>query len=122
MRMAPLACGLALAAALLGGCAGPAGDGVFRPAAVAATPPEPSAKDVAKLVSRSVWGVAPDAPRRKQDLRPELIRGSAVAVADGTLLASCRVAGKRARIVQRGVKVSSTYSVHPCVPLTVRHR
>ena len=37
----------------------------------------------------------PDAPRYKEDLRPELIRGSAVAVAEGTVLASCRVVGRR---------------------------
>jgi hypothetical protein len=45
-----------------------------------------------------LWGVVPDAPRYKKDLKPGLIRGSAVAVSDGTLLASCRVAGGRQRI------------------------
>ena len=36
-----------------------------------------------KQVSRSIWGVVPDVPRYKEDLRPELIWGSAVAVAEG---------------------------------------
>jgi len=51
-----------------------------------------------KQVARSIWGVVPEAPRYKKNLRPELIRGSAVAVAPDTLLASCRVVGQREQV------------------------
>jgi hypothetical protein len=57
--------------------------------AIAGAQPPLAVKDAAKLVSRSVWGVVPDPPRYKKDLRPGLLRGSAVAVSDRTLLASC---------------------------------
>jgi hypothetical protein len=64
-----------------------------------AEPPAPEApKAFLKLAARSVWGVVPDPPRRKQDLQPGLIRGSAVAVAPDTLLASCRVVGQRQQV------------------------
>jgi hypothetical protein len=70
---------------LLGGCA--------------FVPGEPGTDDATlKAASRSIWGVVPEAPRRKADLRPELIRGSAVAVGADTLLASCRVVGERSRV------------------------
>jgi hypothetical protein len=55
-------------------------------------------EDLAKLVSRSVWGVVPDPPRYKKDLRPGLIRGSAVAVSDAMLLAGCRLVDGRGRV------------------------
>jgi hypothetical protein len=103
MRSRLLACGFAalVLSGVAGGCAGrPGGAGAGIAAgtapAVAARPAD--AKAAAKLVSRSVWGVVPDPPRYKKDLRPELIRGSAVAVSDGTLLASCRLAGGRQRV------------------------
>jgi hypothetical protein len=70
----------------LGGCAtlpgGPAADGT----------------DEARTVARSIWGVVPSAPGRNADLRPELIRGSAVAVSADTLLANCVAVGRRSRI------------------------
>src|SRR3712207_6578839 len=56
------------------------------------------AKVLLKQVARSIWGVVPEAPRYKKNLRPELIRGSAVAVAPDTLLASCRVVGQREQV------------------------
>ena len=48
--------------------------------------------------------------------------GSPDAIARASAGADAPVAGKRARMVQRGVKVSSTYSVHVCIPLIVRQR
>ena len=48
--------------------------------------------------ARSIWGVVPSAPRRKADLRPELIRGSAMAVSADTLLASCQAVEGRPRV------------------------
>ena len=83
----PLACGvlvLALAACgriddnrtVPGAPASPAGSAADVPAAA-------PAKAMLKRVARSIWGVVPEPPRRKQDLRPELIRGAAVAVATG---------------------------------------
>lgn len=51
-----------------------------------------------RQVARSIWGVVPDPPRHKKDLRPELIRGSAVAVGDDALLASCRVVAGRKQV------------------------
>jgi hypothetical protein len=51
-----------------------------------------------RRASRSIWGVVPDPPRRKADLRPELIAGSAVAIAGDTLLASCRVVGEHRQV------------------------
>jgi Domain of unknown function (DUF4384)/Trypsin-like peptidase domain len=63
--------------------------GAARQAAAASWSESGYVKAAMRLVARSVWGVVPDAPQRKRDLRPELIRGSAVAVSDATLLASC---------------------------------
>jgi len=93
-------CWLAALASALGGCAdrrdgtptgaGPAADGRLAAAA--------SAREAAKLVSRSVWGVVPDPPRRKRDLRPGLVGGSAVAVSADTLLVACRAVGGRGRV------------------------
>jgi hypothetical protein len=42
--------------------------------------------------------VVPEAPRYKRELRPELIRGSAVAVSEGRLLASCGAVGGRREV------------------------
>jgi hypothetical protein len=71
------------------------------PAALEQSGSEAPGPDLAKLVlpevARSIWGVVPDPPRRKRDLRPELIEGAAVAVAPDTLLASCQVVGERQR-------------------------
>ncbi len=90
----------ALAAAGIG--SGPAGHGpsgarAAEPAARTVGRPD-EGEPLAKLVSRSVWGVVPDPPRYKKDLKPALIRGSAVAVSEASLLASCRVAEGRARV------------------------
>src|SRR3954468_14807309 len=63
-----------------------------------AVPVPASAKVVLPQVARSIWGVVPDPPRRKQDLKPELIRGTAVAVAPDTLLASCQAVGQRRQV------------------------
>ncbi len=43
-----------------------------------------------------VWSRTP--PRYKKDLRPGLLRGSAVAVSDRTLLASCAAVGRGGRV------------------------
>ncbi|MEK0085939.1 trypsin-like peptidase domain-containing protein [Benzoatithermus flavus] len=92
----------ALPAFLLAGCADPstgeqpAGLGErFASLVGLAVPAEPDAVETA---SRSIWGVVPEAPRHKAELRPELIKGSAVAIASDTLLASCRVVGDRASV------------------------
>ena len=61
-------------------------------------PPPAPAKVLLKQLARSVWGVVPDTPRWKKEIRPELIRGSAVAVAPNTLLASCQVVGQRRQV------------------------
>jgi hypothetical protein len=58
----------------------------------------PDNEQAARTVSRSIWGVVPSAPKRKADLAPELIRGSAVAVSDDTLLADCRAVRDRSRV------------------------
>ena len=72
------------------------------PAASEQSGSEAPGPDFAKLVlpevARSIWGVVPDPPRRKRDLRPELIEGAAVAVAPDTLLASCQVVGERQQV------------------------
>ena len=61
-------------------------------------------KTAMKLLARSVWGVVPNAPQHKRDLRPELIRGSAVAVSNNSLLASCGALGgsERTGLVRHG--------------------
>src|SRR3954466_2414999 len=70
--------------------------GPLASAGTVADAPRPTpAKALLKQVARSVWGVVPDPPRRKQDLKPELIRGTAVAVAPDTLLARCQAVGQR---------------------------
>src|SRR3954451_11046546 len=63
-----------------------------------AVPVPASAQVVLPQVARSIWGVVPDPPRRKQDLKPKLIRGTAVAVAPDTLLASCQAVGQRRQV------------------------
>jgi hypothetical protein len=96
-----------LLALLAAGCAGPPGDPAGTPptslgdrlaALVGVAPAGPVAATGPKAAARSIWGVVPDPPRRKADLRPELIEGSAVAVAADTLLASCRVVGDRTSV------------------------
>ena len=78
--------------AVLGGCVGAGGE------------PGPSSTQVSDPVaagreaSRAVWGVVPSAPRRKADLRPELIKGAAVAVAADTLLVDCRATEGRTSV------------------------
>jgi hypothetical protein len=61
-----------------------------------AAPPDP--EETGRQAARSIWGVVPDAPRRKADLRPELIRGSAVAVSGDAMLTGCRVVAGRPRV------------------------
>jgi hypothetical protein len=78
----------------------------------------PAAPEVPlKQVARSIWGVVPDPPRRKRDLRPELIRGAAVAVAPDTLLASYRVVGQRRQVgAVRHRKYRLAQVSHPSEP------
>ncbi|HEX2289883.1 MAG TPA: serine protease, partial [Pseudonocardiaceae bacterium] len=84
---------------VLAGCGWSRGqDSTPGPPALQAASQLPPAKEAAKSVSRSLWGVVPAAPKRKQDLRPELIKGSAVAVADDALLTSCSVLGNRKQV------------------------
>lgn len=86
-------------ASLLAGCAGvpggPEGGLGERLVAMAGVAPAEPEEATIKAASRSIWGVVPEAPKRKADLRPELIRGSAVAISPDRLLASCRVVGGR---------------------------
>jgi hypothetical protein len=56
------------------------------------------AKTAAKQVSRSLWGLVPDAPHRKADLTPSMVRGSAVAVSTSTLLAPCAALGRHRQV------------------------
>lgn len=92
--------GMALAVALAG-CVRADADplGALRAwlSAPGATPP-PDTLATGREAARSVWGVVPDPPRRKADLRPGLIAGSAVAVSDDKLLANCAVVGRRSRV------------------------
>jgi hypothetical protein len=55
-------------------------------------------EETGRQAARSIWGVVPEPPQRKADLRPELIRGSAVAVSGDALLTSCRVVAGRSRV------------------------
>ena len=87
--------GMGLAASL-GACAGD-GEPWWRQGR--STPPvaaqDADAGPPGQLAARSIWGVVPNAPRRKADLRASQIAGSAVAVADDMLLAHClAVAGR----------------------------
>jgi S1-C subfamily serine protease len=91
-RSGRLAAG-ALALLCLAGCGGP------RPAPRAtADQAEEQANAAAKRVARSLWGVVPDAPERKQDVDLGAIRGSAVAVAGDRLLVSCRAVHQPERV------------------------
>ncbi len=84
---------------VLAGCGWSRGqDSTPGPPALQAASQLPPAKEAAKPVSRSLWGVVPAAPKRKQDVRPELIKGSAVAVADDALLTSCSVLKNRKQV------------------------
>ncbi len=94
--------GMALATAL-SGCAEMSGGQVWPgrawfapPAPQGAQPPDTLASG--RQAARSIWAVVPSAPRRKADLRPDLIQGSAVAVSADTLVANCLVVGGRARV------------------------
>ena len=94
--------GMALATAL-SGCAEMSGGPVWPgrawfapPAPQGAQPPDTLASG--RQAARSIWAVVPSAPRRKADLRPDLIQGSAVAVSADTLVANCLVVGGRARV------------------------
>ena len=90
-------------ATALSGCAEISGGPVWPgrawfapPVPQGAQPPDPLASG--RQAARSIWAVVPSAPRRKADLRPDLIQGSAVAVSADTLLASCLVVGGRTRV------------------------
>ena len=94
--------GMALATTL-SGCAEMSGGQVWPsrawfapPAPQGAQPPDTLASG--RQAARSIWAVVPSAPRRKADLRPDLIQGSAVAVSADTLVANCLVVGGRARV------------------------
>ena len=94
--------GMALATTL-SGCAEMSGGQVWPsrawlapPAPQGTQPPDTLASG--RQAARSIWAVVPSAPRRKADLRPDLIQGSAVAVSADTLLANCLVVGGRARV------------------------
>ena len=87
-----LACGVAA-------CAGPDRHGPGPSASDATTSATPAAvRTAAQQVGRSVWGVVPSTPASKQALRPNLIAGSAVAVARNRLLVSCNAVGGRSRV------------------------
>ena len=62
---------------------------------------------------RSVWAVVPSAPARKQDLRPDLIAGSAVAIAPDRLLASCSAVGGRSQV---GILRHNKYRIAKAAP------
>jgi hypothetical protein len=64
--------------------------------------------DARPSIARAVWGLVPDTLQGRADPPPELIRGSAVAVADGTLLASCDAVGDRQAV---GIVRRSRYRV-----------
>ena len=91
--------GLALAATL-GACADGEGDPRHGPLTSLDEMPAPGADTRAsgRRVARSIWGVVPVPPARKADLRPDMIEGSAVAVAAYTLLANCAVLRDRATV------------------------
>ena len=55
--------------------------------------------DMAHQVTHAVWGVVPNPPSLAHDFKPEMIRGSAVAVGPATLLASCRIVSDRRQLV-----------------------
>jgi hypothetical protein len=57
-----------------------------------------SAKTAAKQISPSLWGLIPNPPRRKADLTPAMVRGSAVAVSTSTLLAPCAALGRQRQV------------------------
>lgn len=59
---------------------------------------EAAARANAKEVGRSLWAVLAEAPDRKQEVRPDMIRGSAVAVGPDRLLASCGALARRDRV------------------------
>jgi hypothetical protein len=81
-----------LALPLLVGCAG-------QPESPARIEAAPLAKEeAAARVAEAVWGVVPTAPRTRDAVAPELIHGSAVAVSEDTLLASCRILDGRDRV------------------------
>jgi hypothetical protein len=88
---------------MLAGCAEPNSDPLNRLQAWLGAAPQPDLPAADTMASgrqaaRSIWGVVPDPPRRKADLRAQLIQGSAVAVSDDRLLANCAVVGTRARV------------------------
>lgn len=93
-----LALGIACFSGTLLGSPPAAGAGAAHDRAVIIGSERDRARAARKQLARSIWGVVPDAPERKRDLRPELIRGSAVAVSDTTLLTSCGALGGSQRI------------------------
>ncbi|MFO1048813.1 MAG: hypothetical protein U1E52_13050 [Geminicoccaceae bacterium] len=71
----------------LGGCA--AGIGEPAPAV------DPDAE---RQATRAIWGIVPEPPRRKTDLHPAMLAGSAVAVSERTLLADCAATSGNDRV------------------------
>ena len=72
--------------------------GLAEPSLARAAGPDAGHLASGRQAARSIWAVVPSAPRRKADLRPDLIQGSAVAVSADTLVANCLVVGGRARV------------------------
>ena len=79
-------------AAVLGGCMFTDEDS--GPASTPTSDPTAAGREA----TRSIWGVVPSAPRRKADLKPELIQGAAIAVSADTLLADCRATEGRSSV------------------------
>lgn len=77
----------AVIALCLGGCTAGVGD-----AGPAVDP------DAERQATRAIWGIVPDPPGRKAELRSEMIKGAAVAVSADTLLADCAAVSGRKRV------------------------
>jgi hypothetical protein len=86
-------------AVVLAACAGQA-DGEGRRSANMAVPAVAGIDPqiAGRPLSRAIWGVVPEAPGHKRELRPALIAGSAVAVSPDTLLARCEAIGRPSRV------------------------
>lgn len=94
-----------LAAPLLAACAGSAD----RPLAQVPLPKE----EAAARIAQAVWGVVPDAPRTSGEAASGAVAGSAVAVSEDALLASCRIVAGRDRV---GLVRGDAYRVAEVTP------
>src|SRR5688572_17776934 len=108
---------MALLALAMGGCSRSTDDGTVSLSSLplwgseeASSTPDP--EDAEQRIARAIWAVVPDAPPHKPDPEPSLIRGSAVAVAADTLLASCGSVGARG---ESGLLRRSSYRLAPRV-------